>query len=586
MSRSLPYVLVAAAGLGLSATWLWSGGLGNYPLFANPEFESFLPVLRLVWAGLLITFPPLCLLVPGKAFQVLVVLLVPSVLLRFVFGAAISLGPIAMPYNAFDGTNTLDSIRVGVQVATPPDLLMLIWLVIAGPRILLAGPRILLRRNKVSTRVPHWPWMVWLAAGLVVTVFSTNVPRSLTIYYTGYIMPLAFFAAALAWLLLDPNRIMARVTRLAYLMVLGVGVAAVYPTLRTALAIANSESLFDAIRVHRGGGKILPMWTAILAFPLAISLIINARRSRLWLTAGRASLCTTVVAMTVSLARGLFVSVPTVLLTLFWADRRLRRRVVIGALVAVVAGWALDLQGPLLDRTRAFMGPGDTLLDGLVGAYTRRGDAISSSRFDYMRAQLDVFRQHPFAGTGPGSFALHLPYYNLELTDDPNHHLTTFVLAEQGLVGWLATAAVMGAFVMQAVAVRRRIQDRAVRSLVLAMLAGIAGFVVHTHTSGGGLVSTSSLLDQSSAYMFWGMMAMLWALSCVAAPPGGLRVAPSRATPHSYTIDQPPASSRGIRRARRMEFDFARPLHERRNRYVVPSGSATGWPKPAWRWRR
>jgi O-antigen ligase len=114
---------------------------------------------------------------------------------------------------------------------------------------------------------------------------------------------------------------------------------------------------------------------------------------------------------------------------------------------------------------------------------TERLNKVSEGRFDLMGGGVDIFRAHPVAGGGLGSFATdyaaRLPENELRRTRVViSHNAPVTVLSEEGLVGfalftWLAVLALI-------VGIRAtRDRDDGVGIPSAAMLAALVGIFVH-----------------------------------------------------------------------------------------------------------
>ena len=91
------------------------------------------------------------------------------------------------------------------------------------------------------------------------------------------------------------------------------------------------------------------------------------------------------------------------------------------------------------------------LLAGLAGffwehaAFFQKGATSVSARFDYWRAALQITRDHPFFGTGPGTFAI--PYAKLKRPESEMARLVHNDYLEQAADSGLGGLVIYGLFV-------------------------------------------------------------------------------------------------------------------------------------------
>lgn len=148
------------------------------------------------------------------------------------------------------------------------------------------------------------------------------------------------------------------------------------------------------------------------------------------------------------------------------------------ALAAVVAA-ALAVGDPgrwLDDRWADFKTSGYTKVDQ---GRTRFNGSLGSSRYDFWRVSLDMFRDEPLTGLGADNFAAR---YLLERRSDESpvhpHSLAFRLLGQLGLVGTALFVAFLAAALAAALRARRRTSDGG-REIVAAGLAGFCAWFVH-----------------------------------------------------------------------------------------------------------
>jgi len=112
---------------------------------------------------------------------------------------------------------------------------------------------------------------------------------------------------------------------------------------------------------------------------------------------------------------------------------------------------------------------------GLVGL----GTESLSARGDYWRGAIAIARDHPWLGTGPGTFGSIYPKYKIAATEEAQmvHNNFLQMWCDSGVVGFLTFAllwlvAVRDAFQLA----RQRLYDPA----AIAVCAALAGWVVHS----------------------------------------------------------------------------------------------------------
>lgn len=231
-----------------------------------------------------------------------------------------------------------------------------------------------------------------------------------------------------------------------------------------------------------------------LVLPLAVAGAMVRRRGRgLYLAASAVA----AVGIYASFSRGALVAVALVPLIALRGTR--------AWLVVPLLGLALLVATPGLLRERFAAGIGEgTEIEG---------------RADFWRAALTIWSEHPVLGVGPGGFAAayaeaRVPggknFLQATIFEPPPHAHNLFLnlLAEEGVVGLAAFAAVLGLSTRQALRLRRS-QDPWVSAMASGLLASIAVLVVHN-------LFDVTLLEGTSIY-FWALLGVLSALSAIDA---------------------------------------------------------------------
>lgn len=142
-------------------------------------------------------------------------------------------------------------------------------------------------------------------------------------------------------------------------------------------------------------------------------------------------------------------------------------------------------------------------------------DASNLERINRWDCALQMFKEKPITGYGPGTYAfLYAPYqksYNLTIIstnfgDLGNAHSEYFgPLAETGLVGGLSFIIIMICFFVYSIRLYYKIDDEKYKKVLLGIILGLVTYYVH------GVLNNYLDLDKASV-PFWGFMAIVVAI--------------------------------------------------------------------------
>lgn len=186
--------------------------------------------------------------------------------------------------------------------------------------------------------------------------------------------------------------------------------------------------------------------------------------------------------------------------------------VVMGLQIVALLGyaWWAKTRGPEIPRLAAALGASVVvLLVGLMAlvpvrqalaSITNFGGYSMQGRLRYWEAALEIFREHPLLGVGPGNFAYVYPQYQRDFvyySVDP-HSWPLQLLCELGLVGLVVAGAVLAGFFLWAKLLLAKRTGGLVSGLIVA---AVGGSMLHAafdfdYTFG----ATTSLLGALLAY--------------------------------------------------------------------------------------
>jgi len=248
-----------------------------------------------------------------------------------------------------------------------------------------------------------------------------------------------------------------------------------------------------------------------MTFPIAVGLVFSQRLAAVWrlLLAFFAVVMGTATFM--SLSRGGMVGLAAGVLAFiyFFARRRgARRRLLTGSLLGAFGlAWLMWLgAGPVLDR--------------IFTIRELHQEASSQSRLAVAKDTARIVQEHPFTGTGLGTFPLaipkHLSFYT-DLSWDKTHNDYMQLLSEVGLMGFgFAVWWIVGLFR----SVLRRVGDHTVplSTLRLGAFCGCFSLLIHSFVDFNLQIPANAL--------YFAVLAALATRPDATAPPAQTTAAP------------------------------------------------------------
>lgn len=113
----------------------------------------------------------------------------------------------------------------------------------------------------------------------------------------------------------------------------------------------------------------------------------------------------------------------------------------------------------------------------LRGGLVHLGRSSLEARLDYWGGAVRIIRDHPWVGTGPGTFGSIYPKYKTAMTEEAQlvHNNFLQMWSDSGVAGFVAFAALWGVGLWETVRLARRRGDM----LSVALVAAIAGWAAH-----------------------------------------------------------------------------------------------------------
>ncbi|MBN2081858.1 O-antigen ligase family protein [bacterium] len=355
-------------------------------------------------------------------------------------------------------------------------------------------------------RRPPLALIVLLIYSLGVLVLPWWVQGGRELWYYLLALPAAWIAT---WVML--NQVPARARWLWPVVTGGALVVAVYAWALWAVTGRLGYQLIGTFGLHNAfAGYLLLAWPAAL-----IALLAEERKLWRWAYALSAVLLVATLVLTYSRAAWL-----TLLLQLFalagWALwRRLAGQPAVERVAGISAGAIAAVCLGLL-----FLPPVQAALARLLDfqGYSFQG------RLRFWQAALEIFRDHPWLGVGPGNFAFVYPQYQLDYiyySVDP-HSWVLQLLSELGLFGLLIVLAVIAGTGWW---IRRLWRATGGSAIAIVLIVAVVGSLLHAAVDFDyTFASTTALLGVLLAYG-------TYLVTSKTAPPG-----PEEPEPHKAPL--------------------------------------------------
>ncbi len=217
---------------------------------------------------------------------------------------------------------------------------------------------------------------------------------------------------------------------------------------------------------------------AWLLVPFVVSIALFARERRQW---PRLSLAIAVLAigtalfLTSSVGAGIALLAAAITGALAFKPRPTGR-----AVAATVLGLVLVISAGYLIRQTVVPAPASAPATVATGFFAGGASNSFHQRLSFIRSSLEMARDHPFTGVGPGMFRDYFPRYAeslLEHTSSPHSELADH-LAEEGFLGLAAFGALLASALASALRFARRSTEPIDRSLAIGAVAlAVAGAI-------------------------------------------------------------------------------------------------------------
>jgi O-antigen ligase len=326
----------------------------------------------------------------------------------------------------------------------------------------------LLVTRRLPRRLAAWPLLAPLAAFAAWTVVAALASAR----------PLESLAAAKSlltlatvWVVLHALRDPAAAQRFATVLLVLLGVVGLLAIVQSAWCPPTPPAWPGLARFFRKCDRARGFYSIYMTLGGVLAMVLVAALPRLAL-GGRAAVWQAgpwllgLGALALTRVRGAWLGFAAGALGAALTARR--RGLVLGALVAVVA---LVLAGAPAVRERALR-------------IADPQDDTARDRLAMWRAAIAIAREHPLTGVGPGQvkhvYARYAPPEALRRSTSHVHNTPLQMLAERGVPGLLAWAALFGAFLVRALRLRRALPPAAAeaRALVTGGTLGIVAFLV------------------------------------------------------------------------------------------------------------
>lgn len=353
-------------------------------------------------------------------------------------------------------------------------------------------------RDPEVRRAQAWPLrapVLAFAAATLLSAFLSAAPAVSVPFSKGLLLMAALYVTA------DAIRDVTAAGRFLMLLAAVATVAAVIglvqvavcpgPAVRTDLPAWLSHLLYHRCHRARGAFSIYMTLAGVLTLTLLATLprLLPGARPRLWF----APLWLVMLAgLVASFTRGAWLGFGAGVLSLLPGNRRGRVALVAGLGLLVLA----FLAGPPAVRER-FLSMSDPQ------------EATVKERRYMWRSGIEMWREHPWLGLGPGGVKREYPRFALPEAVKKHtghvHNTPLQILIERGVIGLAAWLWIWAAFYAEAVRVVRRLPPDAVtaRAAALGSVAAITGFLV------GGL-SEYNFGDAEVVMVAWVLAALPW----------------------------------------------------------------------------
>jgi O-antigen ligase len=216
----------------------------------------------------------------------------------------------------------------------------------------------------------------------------------------------------------------------------------------------------------------------LLVLPLQVVRMLRAQTGRETLAHGALAALFT-VSFVLTYSRGAWLSLAAVapVAAIILRPRSWGTALWRGAIFAVLVAIAV-----IILTSSAPRGASSMNVAGRAASIGNAGDSSIQGRVHFWRAALRIFRDHPWLGTGPGTFSAVHPQYQ----DDPRfyardaHNLYVQTLAETGLTGAVVLLWFLGALLALWLRTLARAQATEEYPLVAGVGLGLAAFWLHS----------------------------------------------------------------------------------------------------------
>jgi O-antigen ligase len=222
-----------------------------------------------------------------------------------------------------------------------------------------------------------------------------------------------------------------------------------------------------------------------------------------------------VIALIFSYSRAAWLSVGAAVMVYIVILLRIKFRWLAMATIVVVSGFFV-FQTEIFENLEQNSSESSTnFADHLRSITNISSDASNLERINRWQSALRMFREHPFWGTGPGTYQfLYAPYQlskektiiSTNAGDRGNAH-SEYIgpLTESGVLGMLTFLAIIVCVIYTAIRLYRRAEDRRVRFFSLVLVLGLITYYVHG--------TLNNFLDSDKASVpFWGFTAIIVAM--------------------------------------------------------------------------